>query len=531
MQEKPTRRTRKRISLGGVAMLLMVATLVGQLLGFMRTRLVNANFAATGPQSTDTYFAAFNIPDFFFYTLAAGALGVAFMPVLTDKLTKHDRKAMWELVASLLNLLSVLMLVVAVIIFVYAEWLIQHIVAPDMDPQQTHNAATIMRLVALNPLFFTLSGILTSAQQTLGKFFFYAISPLFYNLSIIISIYVFRNSEIGIVGLGIGAAIGGFLQLLVVCLGLFGTKFHWHPRISWRDHDFRTVLKNLPPRSLDQGVDQVQSIIETNFARRLGEGYISYYNNAYTLHTAPILLLGTAISTAAFPRLNKRLSQGRPDLFRRDFLRVLRMIIWLAMPVVIVCFFARGYLARLIFSRDAQEIALIFGFLCVAIFFRTLYAIISRWFYAQKDTKTPLFVSLFTIGLNFVLVTILARPSTYGAAGLAMAQSIVAALEVLVLFTIMLIRDTKLFDAAFWGGIVRIISVGGFSVLTAYTAVSFYPLEATDRGLVTLGSKFLLIAATTFVVHIGVSQLFSLEEVRPVFAWLRRLLKPIKIQY
>jgi len=531
MQEKPTRRTRKRISLGGVAMLLMVATLVGQLLGFMRTRLVNANFAATGPQSTDTYFAAFNIPDFFFYTLAAGALGVAFMPVLTDKLTKHDRKAMWELVASLLNLLSILMLIVAVVIFVGAEWLIRHIVAPDMDPQQMHNAATIMRLVALNPLFFTLSGILTSAQQTLGKFFFYAVSPLFYNVAIIISIYVFRNTDIGIVGLGIGAAIGGFLQLLVVCLGLFGTKFHWHPRISWRDHDFRTVLKNLPPRSLDQGVDQVQSIIETNFARRLGEGYISYYNNAYTLHTAPILLLGTAISTAAFPRLNKRLSQGRPDLFRRDFLRVLRIIIWLAMPVVIVCFFARGYLARLIFSRDAQEIALIFGFLCVAIFFRTLYAIISRWFYAQKDTKTPLFVSLFTIGLNFVLVTILARPSTYGAAGLAMAQSIVAALEVVVLFSIMLIRDTKLFDAAFWGGIVRIISVGGFSVLTAYTAVSFYPLEASDRGMVTLGSKFLLIAVATFVVHIGVSRLFSLEEVRPVFAWLRRLLKPVKIQY
>jgi putative peptidoglycan lipid II flippase len=282
---------------------------------------------------------------------------------------------------------------------------------------------------------------------------------------------------------------------------------------------------------LDQGVDQVQSIIETNFARRLGEGYISYYNNAYTLHTAPILLLGTAISTAAFPRLNKRLSQGRPDLFRRDFIRVLRIIIWLAMPVVIVCFFTRGYLARLIFSRDAQEIALIFGFLSVAIFFRTLYAIISRWFYAQKDTKTPLLVSLFTIGLNFVLVTILARPSTYGAAGLAMAQSIVAALEVTVLFTIMLIRDTKLFDAAFWGGIVRIISVGGFSVLTAYTAVSFYPLDASDRGIVTLGSKLLFIATVTFVVHIGVSRLFSLQEVGPVFTWLKRLLKPIRIQY
>jgi hypothetical protein len=95
----------------------------------------------------------------------------------------------------------------------------------------------------------------------------------------------------------------------------------------------------------------------------------------------------------------------------------------------------------------------------------------------------------------------------------------------------MLIRDTKLFDAAFWGGIVRIISVGGFSVLTAYTAVSFYPLDASDRGIVTLGSKLLFIVTVTFVVHIGVSRLFSLQEVGPVFTWLKRLLKPIRIQY
>lgn len=533
MQEQPTRRTRKKISLGGVAMLLIVASFLGQLLGFLRTRLVNANFPSHGPQSTDAYFAAFNIPDFFFYTLSAGALGVAFMPLLTDKLTKGDRKGMWQLVSSLLNLLSVLMLLVAAIIFFFAEPLIAHIVAPDMrhHPDQMHNAVTIMRWLALNPLLFTISGILTSAQQTLGKFFFYAMAPLFYNLSIVASIYIFRNTDTGLIGLGIGAFAGGVLQLIVVALGCFGTKFHWRPIIAWRDKEFRTVLRNLPARSLDQGVDQIQSIVETNFARRLGEGFISYYNNAYTLHTAPILLLGTAISTAAFPQLNRRLSQGRPDLFRRDFLRILRIMIWLAIPVVIICFFTRGYLARLIFANDAQEIALIFGFLTVAIFFRTIYAIISRWFYAQKDTKTPLFVSVFVIALNVTLVAILARPQAYGAAGLAMAQSIVAAVEVVILSIIMLIRDHKLFDMEFLNGLVRIISVAGFSLLTAYVTVSFFPLGAHDVGFVTLGSKLFFIAGSTALVHILLSGLFGLDEARPIFRLLRRVARPIKIQY
>src|SRR2546430_12655211 len=102
-----------------------------------------------------------------------------------------------------------------------------------------------------------------------------------------------------------------------------GTMFTWRPKISWRSSVFKLILRQLPPRSLDQGMDQIQTIVETRFARRLGEGFITDYNIAYILQSAPTLLIGTAISTAAFPRLAARLSQGRPDLFRRDFLRVL----------------------------------------------------------------------------------------------------------------------------------------------------------------------------------------------------------------
>jgi len=531
MQEKP-KRTRKRISLGGVAVLLMVAALIGQLLGFLRTKLVNANFSSGGPHSTDAYFAAFTIPDLFFYTLAAGALGVAFMPVLAERLHKGDRKSMWELSSSLLNLLSIVMLFVAAVIFIFAEPLIHHIVAPKLAGTQLDNAVAIMRLLALNPLLFTISGVLTATQQTMGRFFFYAIAPLFYNLSIILSIYIFKNTSLGLKGLGIGALVGAVLQLLIVFMGLINTKFYWRPKILWKSEDFKTILRQLPPRSLDQGIDQVQSIVEVNLASRLGSGFISFYSNAYTLHTAPILLLGTAISTAAFPQMNKRLAQGRPDLFRKDFLRILRVMIWLTIPVVVICFFTRGYLARLIFTKDAPEIALIFGFLTTAIFFRTIYTIISRWFYAQKDSKTPLFVSVFTIALNICLAAFLARPSSYGVAGLAMAQSIVAAVEVVILFTIMLIRDTGLFNAVFWGGVLRIISVAGFSLLTAFVAVSFFPLGADDRGFITLGTKLLLIAGSTMTVHVLVSGLFGLEESRPIFTWLKRvILRPIRINY
>lgn len=531
MTTSPAANKKARINISNVAALLIAASLSGQLLGFLRTKLVNTNFPTTGPQGTDAYFAAFNVPDFVFFTLAAGALGVAFMPVLSDRLYKGDRKGVWELSTWLLNFLGILMFVVGVIMFIFAEQLIKYVVAPGLSQEQLDVAATIMRLLAFNPLLFTISGILTSVQQTMGRFFFFAVAPLFYNASIIASIYIFKDS-IGLIGLGVGALIGAIVQLLVVMLGLWKLGFSWHPRINLRSTDFRTILGNLPPRSLDQGMDQLGNIIETRIASGLGSGSITYFNNAFILSTAPILLIGTAISTAAFPRMNARLSQGRPDLFRKDFLMVLRAMIWISAPLVVVCYFCRGYLARLIYANGSPEIATIFGFLTAAIFFRILYSIISRWFYAQKDTKTPLFVSLFIIAFNIILAYRLAQPEAYGVAGLALAQSIVAAVEVFVLSTIMLIRDRKLFDAVFWNGVLKIISVTGFSTVAAFIMITLYPLGLNDRGIVTLGSKLLIISGVTFAVHIAVSALFGLEEARPVIRRLKKIvLSPIKFEH
>ena len=529
-------RTRKRVSFGNAALLLVSTTMVAQLLGFFRTKLVNANFGGFGippDQNAGVYFAAFVLPDFFFFTIAAGALGVAFMPYLSDRLHKGDRRGVWELSTSLINFLSIFMIAVGLILFVFADVLVRNVVAHGLTPDQQHNVATMIRILSLNPLLFTVSGVISAVEQVFGRFFFYAIAPLFYNACIIASLYIFKGN-IGIVGLAIGAAFGAVLQLVVIVAGTYGLGFHWRPRIGWKNDDFRSMLKALPPRSLDQGIDQVQSIVETNIASNPivgGATAIGNFNSASVLHTAPILLIGTAISTAIFPKLTARLSQGRPDLFRQEFLRVLRLMIWLGIPVIVVSFFGRGYLARLIFSQNSQDIANIFGILCAAILFRIMYSIMSRWFYAQKDTRTPLLVSVFVIALNVYLSYTLANTLGYRTVGLAMAQSIVAATEVLILGVIMLKRDRKLFDGEFWTGIFRIVSITGFSLVAGFIAVQIWPLTNGDQGL-TLLLKFSGIASITISTHLLLSALFGLEEVRPIFDWIKRIsFRSIKIDY
>lgn len=524
------RRANSKVSLGGAATLLMVVALVGQVLGFMRNRLIATNITSVDLGASDAFFAAFVIPDFFYFTIAAGALGVAYMPVLADKIAQGNKKAVQDITNSLINVTNIAMLGVAVVIFVFAKPLMQ-LLAPNLPPENFQQAVTIMQLLALNPLFFAIGGIVTSLQQTYGRFFFYAVSSLFYNLAIIGSIFLFKDS-LGVVGLGIGALIGGIAQLLVSLLGMTGLGFKYQPKIYWKSADFRFVLRQLPARSLDQGIDQVNSVVEVNRAQALGVGPVSWYTFATTLHNVPIMLLGNSIATAAFPRLIDRLAKNRPDLFRKDFIKVLLTMLWLAAPVAIVGWFARGYLARIIFGDVAPQVALVFGFLIAAIIGRIIYSMFSRYFYAYKDTITPLYVSIFAIALNIYLAFRLAHPDTYGVAGLALAQSIVAMSEVAILMVIIMIRDPKLFNGYFWSNIIKLISVTGFSIVAAFIAVSLFPLEIDDRGFIALGSKLLLIGGITFAVHTLVSFIFGLDQAKFVVKKARDIiLKPVRIQF
>lgn len=518
----------KKISLGGAATLLVAVALIGQILGFLRNRLISTNFTVVDPGSTDAFFSAFVIPDFFYFTIAAGALGVAYMPVLADKIASGNKKAVQDITNSLLNVTAIAMLGVAVIIFVFAKPLM-HALAPNLPEENFQQAVTIMQLLALNPLFFAIGGIVTSLQQTYGRFFFYAISSLFYNMAIIASVFLFKNN-LGVIGLGIGALAGGILQMLVSLLGMVGLKHKYSFKINWKSADFRFVLRQLPPRSLDQGIDQINSVVEVNRAQALGVGPVSYYTYATTLHNVPIMLIGNSIATAAFPRLIERLSQNRPDLFRRDFVKVLLTMLWLVAPVAIVGYFARGYLARIIFGDVAPEVALIFGYLIAAVVGRIIYSMLSRYFYANKDTLTPLYVSIFAIALNIYLAFTLARKDSYGVAGLALAQSIVALSEVAILMIVMMIRDRKIFGTYFWSSIGKLISVTGFSVVAAFITISIFPLNLDDKGVVALGSKLLIISGITFLTHLGVSYIFGLEQSKIVVSKAKEIiLKPIRV--
>jgi putative peptidoglycan lipid II flippase len=523
----------KRLPLKLAATLLAGSSLVASLLGLFRDRLLNGLYYTTYPTGIDAYTVAFTIPDFMFFILVSGALSVTFIPVFNQRLATGNKKSAWELSTSLLNLLALVTLAVSILIIVFADPLVRYVVGPGLDESSRSLAVSMMRVIAINPFLFAVATVFASMQQAVGRFAFFALAPVLYNIGIIIGALFFTNGitlfgvpvfDGGIMGVALGVVLGSILQLIVSSLGLYGMGFDYRFKIYWKNKGLRQVLRLLPPRSLDQGIDYVNSIVETNLASRMAAGSVRAYQQATSLSFVPINLIGVAISTAAFPKMTERLGQGRPDLFKKELQAVLRVIIWLALPVTVIAYFARGYLVNFIQNGGDQYMASILAILALTILFRSIYFISARSFYAQQDTKTPLYISIFTISLNIGLAIWFSMGLSMGVYGLAWAAVIVSAVEVGILFFIMSRRINGLFDAVFVNAVTRMASAAGFMAIAAYILVSMFPLNAADQSFFSSFPKFTLIVGISAVVYIIICRLFRIEEVNPILKRIRTIL-------
>lgn len=271
-------------------------------------------------------------------------------------------------------------------------------------------------------------------------------------------------------------------------------------------------------------MDYLVGIVETNLASRMAEGTVRIYNQATTLHMAPINLIGVAISTAAFPKMTERLSQGRPDLFREELQSILRVIIWLAMPVAAITFFTRGYVVNFVKNGGDTLMAGLLGALALAILFRSIYFIAARSFYAQQDTKTPLYISIFAIGLNIGLAVWFTMKLGMGPYGLAYAQSIVSVVEVIILFTVMNTRIKGLFDMQLMRAIMRMAFATAIMSIVSYVTVQFLQLQNNDQSFLATFPKFFIIVAVSGATYLVLSHYLHLKEAEPILKRIRRLL-------
>ena len=530
----------QRLNVKLAATILAGSTLLSSLLGFFRDRLLNSaympseNGALAGyPVGLDAYTAAFMVPDFMFAVLVSGALSVTFIPVFNERWVKGNKQSAWQISSSMINFMALITMAASVLIIIFADPLMKYLIAPGLSESGHALAVSMMQVIAVNPFIFAVAAVIASIQQAVGRFMFCALAPMLYNVGIIIGTVWFTGGvnlfgwqifDGGIMGVALGVVLGSFLQLIVSAVGLAGLGFDYNFKIYWRNKGFRKVLSLLPARSVDQGMDYVVSLVEVNLASRLADGTVRAYQQALTLHMMPINLIGVAISNAAFPQLTEYLGEGRNDLFQKDLRSLLRIIFWMALPVSVVIFFTRGYVVHFIRNGGKQLIAGILGCLVVAILFRTIYHMAARAFYVRQDTKTPLYISIFSITLNIILAIVLSMVLKMGAYGLAWAQSTVAVLEVVVLLVVMNRQMPKLFDMTFVRAIFKMILAGIVTGVVCYIGVLVLPFRYHDDSFFSAFPKFVIISMVSFGAYAAASKWLKLPEIDPILARLKKVL-------
>lgn len=525
-------RANKKNTIQLAAGLLAGSTLLSSVLGLFRDRLLNSTYLHTYPTGIDAYTVAFVIPDFLFLIFVTGALSVTFIPVFNQRIARGNKKSAWALSTSVINFMALTTFVVSILIIIFAEPLVRYVVGPGLDESSRALAVSMMRVIAVNPFLFAIAAVIASMQQAVGRFTFYALAPTIYNIGIIIGVIFFTHGinifgwqvfDGGIMGVALGVVLGSIMQLLVSSIGLFGLGFDYRFKIYWKNKGFRKVLSLLPARSIDQGMDYIVGIVETNLASRMVSGSVRFYQQASTLHMMPINLIGVAVSTAAFPRMTERLAEGRPDLFRRELRSVIRIIAWLILPVSAIAFFARGYVVSFIIYGGDVVIASVLGSLVPAIVFRSIYHIAARSFYAEQDTRTPLIISIIAITLNIALAVWFTLGLNWGVYGLAWAQSIVAGVEVCILFVAMEIRNHGLFNRSFFHALSRMVLATFVSSIVTYILVQLFPFRGTEQGLLQTIPVFLMITVVTGAVYLAMSRLFHLPEADPVLSRIYKI--------
>lgn len=440
MMKKVSRLTR-------ISLLLAIFFGVDKLMGVLRTVIIGRQFGLS--EELDVFNAANNLPDLLFALISGGALAIAFIPVLSETLSKEGRESAWRLFSQVANLAFVVTAALAVIVGLLAGPLVrgQLGIAPGFTPDQQNLAVQLLRLNLLSTLIFSISGLVMAGLQANQHFLLPALAPLLYDAGQIFGAVVLAPDEgvriagfqlpafgLGIHGLVYGVILGAALHLLIQIPGLVKFKFKWFAQIDFKDDSFRKVLRLMGPRLVSMVFIQLIFLARDNLASRLTVGSVTALSYGWWIQQVPETLIGTAMATALLPTLSEHVAAGKRSLFKATIERSLRVMIALSLPIAVILSIASLPLIQTAFGFSLNEAQMILwatqGYL-IGLLGHSVVELGVRSFYASQTPKVPMMVS----GLGFLLYVglalILMSPLESG--GIALANSISYSIQAIIL--------------------------------------------------------------------------------------------------
>jgi putative peptidoglycan lipid II flippase len=550
----------QRVRIGRATAVLTAAFVASRILGLLRTSMFAFVFG-TSPIS-DAYLQAFLIPDLIFNIVAGGALSSAFIPVFTNYMVgDKDEKTAWHIASSALNLAIAVMMVLAFLAIVFARLLVP-LYNPGVSAVQLDLIASLTRVMLLQSIALGAGVIVTAVLNARQDFRLPAIGTVMYNVGLILGLipglYLAfrgqRNDTLAVYAATWGVVLGALFQVGVQIPGLrkVGMLYNFKS-FDWRHPGVIQIGRQMVPRIVNAAMLYLSTFVDRGLIQLLVVvaiggvgGLITQYYQALQLVLLPLGIFGMAVSTAAFPTLAENVAKGRIDRVRNTIMETLRSILFMSIPSSVGLIVLGFPIIQVLLQHgrfsltDAQSTAVPLAFFAVGLAGLASVEILTRSFYALRDSKTPVIVSvaqfILKIALSLVIIDVAVWGTQWGMGALAFSTSIAGLLEAVVLYWLLHLR-VGLPLRAIGVFIVRVVLASlamGVALLVLRFVLDHIPFLDTTLtpalGLLGTLAAFLKLLLELFAgvfVYVRASRLLGIEELGPV----RRVLDRLKLSW
>ena len=461
-----------RAQLARRAGVVSAAVLASRILGVVREQVFAVFFGAG--RELDAFITAFRIPNLLRDLFAEGALSAAFVTTFTQHLERHGERAAWRLASLVLNTLVIVVGAICVAGMWYSARLAAAI-APGFGaiPGKLELTAQLTRLMFPFLLLVALAAVAMGILNTKNRFGVPAAAASFFNLgSIVVGLacawwmapgylagiihhappdaHDATEAARAITGMAVGTLAGGVLQFLVQVPSLRAVGFRYRPILDVRDPGLRQVMRLMAPATIGAAAVQVNVFVNNNFASYLGNGPVSWLNVAFRFMQLPIGLFGVAIGTVTLPVVSRHVARADLSALRTTLREALELIALFCLPAaaglalfgvpVIGLIYEHG---RFTVADTAAAAHALSGYALGLAGYAGI-KVLAPAFYALDDARTPMLVSLLSIGVNYALNWTLVRALGFGHVGLALSTSAVALGNCALLYVVLRRRVGRL---------------------------------------------------------------------------------------
>ncbi len=490
-------------------------TIISRILGYIRDILIAIFLGAS--IFADAFFVAFRLPNTFRRLFAEGTFNAAFIPSYTS--AKIINKKMGKVFADdVFSLLILILLLIVTLAEIFTPYLV-YLIAPGFvfDDTKFNLAVEFTRITFPFLLFVSLSSFFSGILNSNNKFAAAAAAPIILNIILIISIIVSYLQNYNIAKqLSYGVTIAGILQLVFL---IYFTFDYYKPNIKLNfkvTGRIKIFFKKLLPSIFSSGVTQINILVGTIIAS-FQSGAVSYLYYADRVYQINLAIAGIAVGTVSLPVLTKALKSKNLSKVSDIQNKSIQLSLLLSVPATLGLIIASEEIVNGLFGygsftlkdiKMTSDALMFFGYGVIAF---ALIKILSNFFFARDNTKTPFYISSFIVFLNIVISITFFKQ--IGFIIIPIATSISTWIGVLIFLYLLKKRSYLLLQNNLFRNTIKILVSASIMALVLFMALKKYS-SYLDYAYTYKAIFLLIIVGFTVIVYLLSCYLMGLLKIK-----------------